>query len=222
MRDFQEFQFILLKIRDCDRTSENLVNQAYFFWRTFWSKELSKFTNNVPKWADEFYRHDYVGLITYHGQPVALHLYGFQGLGLSACRGQSYFESYSEDFITRVRRDGYHRVISTSWLAVNPTYQRLDDRILFSKCMLVLAQHVCRHFNYDANIATTRMDNGIAAKIIDWGGRSYGEKLHNDVQCALLLITPDVRVPISEYEQSFLNHIWKVDQLTTEITKIAA
>lgn len=224
MQNLDEFKFQLLSLRgENDKKELALINEAFFFWKSIWTAELKKNKASAPNWADEFYRHDYVGVLFNKGIPVSVHLYGLHNLSLNACSQQSYFEKFPKDFATSMEKDDYDRVLSAGWLTINPDFLINEHGVAFSKCMIWLVLRVSKLLGCKASLGPTRSDNGLASKIIEWGAISYGQAEAYNTPIDILVMDNDNQIPLRQNEQNIVNAVWTTQGIETlEADKKAA
>lgn len=216
MSSLQEFEFHLIKIRDAKLQDESIINLAYMFWKSVWMEELKTINGSLKCWGDEFYRHDYIGLVTYDQIPVGMHLYGLQNLNLGPCRDQSHFQSYTDDFIPKLKEANINKVISASWLCVNPDFAKFDKDIVFSKVITQLSLRVCQLLGYQGAIAPARKDNGLSTKLKSWGVMSFGEKVVQNVMCEIVFCPSHVEFPLTEKEKQLIGYVWQYEKSQTK------
>jgi len=206
----EEFEYELIELRkDKDSRSISKINEVYFFWKSFWTQVLNESDAPLPHWSDEFYRHDAAGVIFQNGVPVAVHLYGVQNLKMAACRGQTYFhEGFDNRFCSKLIKAGYDKAMSAAWLTINPDFVKNPERIVFSRCLMAIALKASDYLGCETVIGPTRSDNGIAAKIIEWGAVSYGQGRAKNTPVEMLVMDNGVQIPLPEIEEELVNQIW--------------
>lgn len=210
MENLDDFEFKLYSFKDENGVREiAAINEAYFFWKSFWANELANIGSDFPRWPDEFYRHDCLSVLTRQGIPVSLHLQAVQNLNLKACAEQSYFDKFTQTFTKDILADGYERVVSAGWLTVNSSFAKNKEKIVFSRCMLALTLKITEMLGCQALVAPTRNDNGMASKVFQWGAKSYGQKTTHNVLCEMVVMDHTSPIPLSEKEAALVEHAWK-------------
>lgn len=208
-----KYNFTLIDLKnEKQRVSASFINEVFFFWKSFWKKELDDLESPYPNWADEFYRHEHLGILTMDSVPVALHLYARQNLLIAPCREQSYFTSFSEAFTGKLVKDGYTDVLSAGWLTVNSDFVSNPDKIVFSKCLVSLSLKVCDYLGSQAILGPTRINNGVADKVISWGAKTYGQEMAYNTPVELIVIDTDTPIPLRDNERSLVEQIWTLDK----------
>lgn len=223
MVDLKDFNYLVISLRNPGSDQLQIINTAYLFWRSFWIKELFTSPESAPHWGNEFYRHDYLTLIMHKNLPVALHLYGFQNLELTACVDQSYFDDFDREVVPEIIQSGYKKVITAGWLSVNPEYLKFNREIVFSRCLSALGLRFGKYNGFQAAIAPARSDNGVSQKFMEWGGVTYGLRNVYGIPCELIVMDVDNNIPLTYAESELVAHLWNCYlPVVRQTVKIAA
>lgn len=185
-------------------------------WRPFFlNKSLVQ-----PNWEDEFYRHDFVGLLTHDGRPVGFHLYGLQNLHIDSCKGTTYIKSnFNEDFLNSLASKDFNKAMSLNWLTIDVLFSQKQASVSLIELMGGLGLKVCESLNYDVTIAAIRNDIPLAKKSVSFGGVKLGEKLVYDTPCDLIYIPTESLNLLPEKSCKLVDSLW---EQTEKIEQIAA
>lgn len=206
------FEFEILDIKnETEREKLSQINEVYFFWKSFWPKVLNELESDYPHWADEFYSYSHVGVLFHNGVPVSLHLYKVHNLKVAPCHAQSYFDPFPKEAIQNIKEDNHYKVLTAGWSTVNSDYAKNDLKVSFIRCQLALSLKVSQLFDCSAIIGPTRMNNGFAQRVIEWGAKSYGKSTAYNTPVELILIENSLNMPLNETEKMLINKVWKYD-----------
>lgn len=210
-----DFSFQILSLKnETLKKSIATVNEVYFFWKSSWQKSLNELGAAHPNWADEFYRYTHLGLLSYNGTPVSMHLYMVQNLDVNACVQQSQFEIFGTEALEKVKQDGYKKLITGGWLTLNSEFAKNPKKIAFSRLQIALTKRASEYFNCQGIIGPTRKDNGLSERIIEWGASAYGTGMMNNGEVELLVLGNEIQIPLKEAEEEIINHVWTFESDT--------
>ncbi|MBC74437.1 MAG: hypothetical protein CME64_00320 [Halobacteriovoraceae bacterium] len=216
------YSFRLISLRNADLGESEVVDRAFKFWKTMWRDFFVQKDLEFPDWDDEFYRHDYLALLSYKERPVGFHLYGLQNLNIEACRGSKYMSSnFDEKFKETLIQQGTPKAMSINWLTIDVLFSKNNRKYSVIDLMGGLAMNSCDHLNYDLMIAAIRNDIPLAKKTLACGGVKLGEKLVYETPCDLVYL-PKVRSVFPQETQNLIKQLWDKDQTNRETIKKAA
>lgn len=210
LKEYEEYDFFFSSLKKAGPAQNEMIESAFKFWKRMWTLEFNRLGKKMPDWSDEFYRHDYIGVVSYKGRPLAMHLYGLQNLGISPCENSRYMTTnFTPEFAPTLRERGIERALSLNWLTVDILLARTIPDISLIEVMGGLGAQVCEWLSFDALIAAIRKDVPLADKAQTLGMKSLGTKDVYGGPCDLCYTTLESRELLGESSRSLINYLWE-------------
>jgi hypothetical protein len=173
-----EFDPRLLQYKVLDKTSlhsadKELYSRAYAFWKQTWQKIFTDVGSPEAFWADDFYRQDYVPVITYDGQITAAHFYTVFDFDHPAVKDHRYFSIFTPFAMKWVEREQPSRVMSMEFLTVHPEWRKKDLGFSMAEVLISLGLKLMKE--KDVQVAV-----GVAVKA------AGVEKMAQKLSCQLI------------------------------------
>lgn len=145
-------------------------NQAYLYWKRFWSDFYEKAGQSGSFSGENFYRQDFVTALFAGDQVVGLHLYSLFRIDELASREHRYFKSFPEGFIDSLKEMGVRRVMSLEYLTVDPGWRKSECGLSLAEVLIGCGTRFFRTQEIQALIAPARADGTkVAEKTYRYG-----------------------------------------------------
>jgi hypothetical protein len=190
-----------------------LYEQAYEFWRSFWTRVLADVGVDHGPEPDEFCRQDRVCLLVDQNDEIAAMLcYTFYDLAFRATAQRGYFMRYfTPDFFNALKARGISRVMSLEYMSVAPAWRRLGDGASLARLIAVLGLRQVGTYGCDAGIAAARCDVGIDQLSHELGGESVVKdvKVHGISTDLVAFPRNDIREPTDPNTSRIVERLWR-------------
>jgi len=148
-----------------------LYDEAYRFWKRFWTEVLQKNGSAEQLNGDDFRRQDCFAVLVHSGKIVALMGYTFFDLASAADREHSYFRHfYTPKAIGELESLGIRRVMTVEFFSVDPEWRAGRLGVSLGAVMGELALRFAVSQDVDAALGVVRSDNGVAYLARQLGG----------------------------------------------------
>lgn len=198
-------------------------NKAFEYWKTFWSKVYADAGSLDAFHPDDFFRQDYIPVIMWKNEIVAMHLYTFFNLKQRSAIHHNYFNFFNEQFFEKLNELKIEYVMSMEFLTVDPKWRKKESFISVAELLSGIGLELFKQSQGQAAIAPARKD----VKVHEMAYKFNFDCLVSDVNCRnfdcdLIL---GVKNKISNHPDNYLNalvqKIWNERIDTTGISKLA-
>ena len=210
--DLSLYQYHVIKAHDL-KSPESIVlyNQAFHFWRSFWSKVMADNGTDDQINAYDFTRTEIVTLITYQSEIVAMHLYSILNIETDSIAYHPYFTGQEERiFFDELRKRRCRSAMPAEYLTVNEKFRKSVTGFSFAPIVSGLAYKVQRHFGVDAVLGRCRQDMKVNERMLEVGGVTlkHDVMLHNTPTDFCAVFLKDLKEhPLVEV-QSKVDQLW--------------
>jgi hypothetical protein len=169
-----------------------LYDEAYRFWKRFWTDVLSKNGTSEKLNGDDFRRQDCIAVLVHQERIVALMGYTFFDLGSAADREHSYFRHfYTPKAIAALEALHVRRVMTVEYFSVDPEWRAGRLGVSLGAVMGELALRFAASQGVDAALGVVRSDNGVAYLARQLGGAMLDENIRiYETPCDLAAFLP--------------------------------
>ncbi|EQC46168.1 hypothetical protein M900_1750 [Bacteriovorax sp. Seq25_V] len=170
--------YSLIKSKPTDPKEIELYNQIYEFWKSQWSDVLGdKFC------GDDFFRQEYISVITDDEKIAAIHLYTNFNSAFESNQDHSYFKDYPKDFFNKMRELNYLKYTTCESLTVHPDFRKTNlSRVLFQ-----ISFSLAPYFHSDALIGPTIIKNGASKTGQEAGAQvAFSQINYKGYECDIL------------------------------------
>jgi hypothetical protein len=189
-----------------------LYDQAYSFWRQFWTRVLTDVGAASTPEPDEFCRQDLVCLLLDERDEIAAMMcYTFYDLGLRATTDRQYFSRYfTPEFFGALRDRGITRLMSLEYLSVAPVWRRNGGAASLARLISVLGLRQVAQFGCDAGIAAARCDVGVDKLSHELGAESIvrGLKVHGIETDLVAFVRDRIQEPRDPRVADLVARLW--------------
>lgn len=180
IQNLEAFKYIILPGK-CELSPSylDLYNQAYSYWKSFWSEIYSE---EDSVFADNFLRQDFIAIVLYQNKIVAMHLYTIFNIHASLTRHHSYFKTYPALFLEHLIKNNVKNVMSIEYLTVSPEWRKSLTGISFGEIMIGTSLKYLHHLKIDAAIALTRNDRKVNTLCYNFGFEYFASGLYGSFE----------------------------------------
>jgi hypothetical protein len=202
-----------------------LYDEAYAFWRQFWTRVLTDVGAARAPEPDEFCRQDLVCmLIDERDEIAAMMCYTFYDLSLRATTDRQYFSRYfTPEFFQTLKERGIMRLMSLEYLSVAPVWRRGGGAASLARLISVLGLRQVAQYGCDAGIAAARCDVGVDKLSHELGAESVvkGLRVHGIETDLVAFLRERIREPDDPSTARLIAKLWdeRTDHTETKSTK---
>ncbi len=207
-----EFKYTILPARFCAKQYLPLYDQAFKFWYDNWTKVFRDIQAEKTVNADDFFRQDFIPVITYREHLVAIHLYTLFDFRTEAVLQHSYVKTnFNNEFVGACRERGLEKMMSMESIFANPDFRKSKTGINFPRLMASLGQKIfTEHTDAQAIFAPARVDLKVSASVQPIGFEVLQPGvILNNVPVDFIICMRDKIQPPPDDEQLFVQRLWR-------------
>jgi hypothetical protein len=195
-------------------------NRLYEFWKAIWGDFYRQAHSEETLKADDFVRADVAAGLFHEDRPVGVHLYTFFNLGSSAALDHTYWKSYSELDIAKLRRRDVRQVMTMEFFAMSPEWRKGLVGISLAEVLVGCGLKVFESSGAEAVATIARKD----VKVPDIGVRYGFETLsadlerHNHPVDLIAMFRGKVKEHPSADVRDYVDRYWRRRQDSTGLT----
>lgn len=182
------FKLVVLEGKNRAPSLETLYDRIYTFWKTFWLQTYRSVDGPKVLHSDHFIRQR-VYSVFYDDKPVAFFLADQFDMNNLAHRDHSYFEAYPDSFFDKINRLQLTKVLTISYLSVDPNWRQLRDYPL-ADLLMSLAVKAFQSSEAQAMIGHSRNDRKTDELARRHGGESFGQGIAYGIPSDFFVFSP--------------------------------
>lgn len=174
-----------------DASAVDSYNEAYQFWKRFWTDEMAK-SGGDHRYvdADDFLRQNEILVVTEGDQIISMVMSTVYDLSIPSERDSKYFSKVDAPVIKKIMDSG--SVISTiEFLAVNPDWRGAKPGAPMSAVMIGLALQRGAALGAHACVGMPRVDNRVNVTAQGFGAHALGRVVKVNIECEIVAFYPD-------------------------------
>jgi hypothetical protein len=158
-KKLSQLQYIILPGRCLPGYAHlDLHNQVYEYWKNFW-REVYGSANALDSFnPDDFFRQDYIPVIMWKNNVVAMHLYTFFNFNQKSATDHHYFEFFNQTYLASLRSKEINHAMSMEYLTVDPNWRRKNIGIAMGEVLVGTGLKLMNTTFAQAAIAPARKD----------------------------------------------------------------
>lgn len=138
-----------------------VYESAYLYWKQFWQDIYTQAGSPESFLADDFFRQDYLGILTSNEETVGMLFSTVFDLNQSSTVDHRYFKFYPSSFLDALKAKGIQRVLSVEFLTANPKWRKSVTGLSYAEAIISLSMNMFRETPAEAVIGTARTDNKV-------------------------------------------------------------
>lgn len=210
--NLSDLRYTILPARFCAEEFLPLYDRAFNFWFENWTKVFQELQAGKGVNADDFFRQDFVPVITYGEQLVAIHLYTLFDFRAQATLQHSYIKSnFNPAFVEACRERGLEKLMSMESIFANPDFRKSVTGINFPRLMASLGQKIfTEHTDAQAIFAPARADIKVSASVQPIGFEILQPNvILNNVPVDFIICMREKIQPPPGEEQLLVQRLWR-------------
>ncbi len=171
----------------------SLYDNAYEFWKAFWSEVYGQAGSPQSFVKEDFMRQDEIRCLLRDDEIVGMQTHTAFDLERPATRDHRYFAFYTPEFYAALAARGVRHVSSTEFLAVAPKWRRASAEVpaLFEILIGCSAKDFLAR-GMDAGIGCGRRDVKVSEATTRWGFQKIQEHVvRRNFECDLVACFPE-------------------------------
>ena len=227
--EFKDLNYRILNTRSVlGSPDEPLYNQVYDFWKNTWKTIFEKVGSPEAWLADDFYRQDYIPVLTYRDEIVAAHYYTVFDTRDPSLKDLRYFSIFPQSSIDWLDSNQFSKIMSMEFLTVAKNWRKGSGNISFAEVLIALGFNLMIEQNFDASVGVAVKGTGVDLMAQRLNCDLLTEDIkRGNLQCCLVAQTADNVIKHPDFvSAALIKHLWENRQVTPTqdetFTKIAA
>lgn len=146
-----------------------LYHRAYMMWKEFWEQVYGDAGAADCFKPDDFLRQDFIPVLTYKNEIVAMHLYTLFNTTNYAVRDHRYFAFYPENFFSYLSDKQSPYAMSIEYLTVAPGWRKRNVGFSIGESLIGCSLNYLEPTNAQVAIAPARTDNKVHTMCYNFG-----------------------------------------------------